>query len=224
MHKARIRQLFDGLALEYVQERDVQDSFLAQKRVVLEMLAGSTGRLLDIGCGPAAMTRDLLQRGFEVVGVDLSLEMLRHGMQRLAGHPLRHRCRLEPGDVERLRFADESFDAVLCMGVLEYLPAYGRAIGEIHRVLRPGGVAVISVPNRVSPSHLGLALLRTAKRLAGRPLPFVPNRCVPWLLDAQLARQGLPGVESRYCGAQFIAKRTRAHPGSAAARPGPRWW
>ena len=209
MDKGGVRELFDGLALEYAHERDLQPSFLAQKREVLALLDGAGGRLLDIGCGPACMEGDLLSRGFEVVGLDVSLEMLRHGLQRLRAHPFGHRCRLELGDVERLGFRDASFDAVICMGVLEYLAAYDRAISEIYRVLRPGGVAVATVPNRLSPRHVAGAAARLAKRALGRPREYAPNRCIPWRMARQLRRQGFHLLAHRYCGTQFIVSATR---------------
>lgn len=212
MDKAGVQELFDSLALEYVRERDAQPSFQRQKREVLSLLEGSEGRLLDVGCGPACMEEDLLARGFTVVGVDASMEMLRHGERRLAGHPLRHRCRLEPGDVERLQYPDGSFDAVICMGVLEYLAAYDRAIGEIHRVLRSGGLAVLTVPNRLSPRHVLDAALRWAKRAVGRATDEPPNRCIPWRLAALLRRHGFRVLARRYCGTQFILSARRALP------------
>jgi len=207
LHKEAVRQLFDGLALEYAEGRDQQLSFRAQKHAVLQMLKGCEGRVLDVGCGPAVLEADLLRRGHEVVGIDLSLEMLRFGLNRLAASPYRERCRLLPGDVERLEFADGAFDAVACMGVLEYLPSYTRALREMRRVLRPGGVAVISTPNRVSAFHLNLAALRLAKRILGRPAPaFIPNRCVPLLLDFQLRSEGFQILQRQRCGAQYIVK------------------
>ena len=92
-----------------------------------------------------------------------------------------------PGDIERLEFADDAFDAVICMGVLEYLPAYGRALSEICRVLRDPGIAVLSIPNRVSPYHLALLVFR-------------------------LDRMGLEVEETRVCGAQYIVKARKARP------------
>ena len=176
------------------------------------MLDGAAGRLLDVGCGPACMEEEFLVRGFEVVGIDASTEMLRHGRQRLAGHPLRHRCVLEPGDVERLRYGDAAFDAVIAMGVLEYLPAYDAAIAEIRRVLRPHGLAVITVPNRLHPRHVAQEALQLAKRAAGRSVEAPPNRCIPWQLKGLLERQGLRVAARRYCGTQFIVSARRALP------------
>jgi len=207
LHKEAVRHLFDGLAVEYAGSRELQESFLAQKQVVLGMLDGVDGRVLDVGCGPAVLENDLLRRGFEVVGIDVSIEMLRFGLNRLAASPYRQRCTLRPGDVERLEFADGEFDAVVSMGTLEYLPTYAKALHEMHRVLKEGGIAVISIPNRVSAYHLTLAGMRVAKRLLGRPAPaFIPNRCIPGTFAPQLARAGFEFLEDRRCGAQYIVK------------------
>jgi ubiquinone/menaquinone biosynthesis C-methylase UbiE len=213
LHKAGVQRLFDGLALKYACGRERQPTFVAQKQVVLAMLRDAEGRVLDVGCGPAVMEAELLRRGFQVTGIDTSIEMLRHGLNRLAGTAGRDRCRLVPGDAERLEFPDGTFDAVICMGVLEYLPTYNRALAEMRRVLRDDGMAVLSVPNRVSPYHLALAGMRQAKRMLGRPAPsFVPNRCVPWFLERSLQDRGLKVEETRLCGAQYIVKARRAHP------------
>jgi MPBQ/MSBQ methyltransferase len=146
--KHEVRALFDSLALEYVRSREHQFSFVAQKRLVVGMLAEARGRLLEVGCGPAVMTPDLLAMGFQVQGVDVSPEMLRRARLRMAGHPLAQRCRFSAGDFEQLAFPDACFDAVLAMGVLEYLADYGAALREIHRVLRPGGIAMLAGPLR----------------------------------------------------------------------------
>src|SRR6478735_93271 len=95
--KGRVEALFDALALEYVRSRDSQLSFQCQKRISLEFLAGSQGRLLEVGCGPAVMMPDLLAMGFEVQGIDVSGEMVRRGRQRMAGHPQEARCKLDVG-------------------------------------------------------------------------------------------------------------------------------
>jgi hypothetical protein len=50
--QAAVGEYFDAEALEYVRERESQVSFQAQKRIVLEMLAGAGGRALDVGGGP----------------------------------------------------------------------------------------------------------------------------------------------------------------------------
>lgn len=202
-----IRGYFDAVAREYLLEREEQYSFLSQREHVLALLPARMERVLDIGCGPAVMEGPLLARAGEVWGIDASDRMVAFGRTRMLGHPEGGRCRLSVGDIQSLAFADASFDAVLSMGVLEYLLSYDRALAEIRRVLRPGGVAVITVPSRVSAYHLAReraeALRGLAKRALGRPPAasrrFVTNRCVPSRLDRQLEEAGLRKVEARYC-------------------------
>ena len=214
--KANVQALFDSLALEYVREREQQVSFTAQKRIVIGMLGGAKGRLLEVGCGPAVMTPELLAMGFEVQGIDVSSEMVRRAEQRMAGHPLEKRCRFALGDVERLQFASGTFNAVVCMGVLEYLPRYTAALAEMCRVLVPGGVLVLTVPNRASAyhvAHAGYRALRSvARQLRGRAPAegVVHNPCVPWKLDRELAAADLRKVESQACNFIFFPLRELA--------------
>ncbi|HYX63260.1 MAG TPA: class I SAM-dependent methyltransferase [Burkholderiales bacterium] len=208
--KAQVEALFDSLALEYVRTRERQFSFIAQKRLVIDMLAAARGRILEVGCGPAVMAPELAAMGLEVHGVDVSGEMIRRARQRMAGHPLGTRCHFSLGDFERLEFPDGFFDAVLAMGVLEYLPAYAAALRSTARVLRPGGVAVFTVPNRASSYHVARAaheaLRRGVRRLRGRalPRPFEHNPCVPWALDRELEQAGLRKVDSAACNFIFF--------------------
>lgn len=207
--KAQVEALFDSLALEYVRTRERQFSFIAQKRLVIEMLGGVSGRILEVGCGPAVMTPELAAMGFEVHGVDVSGEMIRRARQRMAGHPLEKRCRFAVGDFERLEFPDNFFDAVLAMGVLEYLPSYANALRSAARVLKPGGHAVFTVPNRASAYHLTHAAYAAARqgvrRLRGRAQqPSYAHPCVPWQLDRELGQAGLAKVDSAACNFIFF--------------------
>ena len=204
--KAQVQALFDSLALEYVRDRERQFSFVSQKRIVVEMLMGSRGRLLEVGCGPGIMLPDLLAMGFEVHGIDVSAEMIRRAEQRMSGHPLGKRCRLAVGDVERLECGEGSFDAVLAMGVLEYLPRYDVALHEMVRVLRPGGCLVLTVPNRAAAYHVSVSAYLAARRLVGRPrrAAYPANPCLPWVLDRQLAALGMRKIESQACNFIFF--------------------
>jgi len=202
----RRRRACDDLAGDYAREREGQYSFQVQKGLVLRMLAGVGGRVLDAGCGPAVMEPALLERGFEVEAIDVSPEMIRLGGERLAGHPLRARCRLEVADLERLRRPDAYFNAIIAMGVLEYVPDHAAALGAMHRVLKPSGTLALTVPSRVSAFRLSKrACELAADAIKGRPLrPALTgapgeNRCVPWRLDRQLERSGFEKRESGFC-------------------------
>jgi len=208
--KAEVEALFDSLALQYVRERERQFSFLVQKSIAIEFLGGMRGRLLEAGCGPGIMMPELVAMGFETHGVDVSREMIRRARQRMKGHPLEKRCSFAVGDVEELDLPDAAYDAVLCMGVLEYLPRYSLALGEISRVLKPGGVAVIALPNRASAYHLtraayaalrGLERRARGRRAAAR---LAHNRCVPWQFDRELAAADLRKLAGRACNFIFF--------------------
>ena len=108
-------------------------------------------RLLDLGCGEGrhAISAYVVEN-LDAVGVDLSVRDLRITLERFEQF-------VEPensdkslvinvADATRLPFADESFDKVICSEVLEHIPDYRQVISEIHRVLRTGGIAAISVP------------------------------------------------------------------------------
>jgi ubiquinone/menaquinone biosynthesis C-methylase UbiE len=203
----RIRSYFDAFAGEYAREREREFSFATQKRIALEMLPRTLARVLDVGCGPAVLADALLERAEEFWGIDLSAQMIAHGGARMATHPRRSRCHLAVGDAEAMSFGDGFFDAVVSLGMLEYLLSYERALAEIFRVLRPGGVAVLAVPNRASAYHRSREATATARsfvkrllRRSARPSErFITNRCVPARLDRELERAGFETPEGRYC-------------------------
>ena len=115
----------------------------------LKELGDLTGRrVLDAGCGGGLVARELAVAGAEVVGVDRSLgslEVARRAVDRSIGsfRPVR-------GRLERLPFADGSFDAVVAADVLEHLPDLPAAVAELARVLAPGGGFVFDTVNRTS--------------------------------------------------------------------------
>jgi SAM-dependent methyltransferase len=105
------------------------------------LVAGTSGRLLDLGCAFGFGTRRLAQR-FETVGADVSEAYIRRAVRA----DQRARYCLASG--ERLPFSDASFDAVAALDVLEHVAEQRETLSEIARVLRPGGALVLSVPHR----------------------------------------------------------------------------
>jgi arsenite methyltransferase len=117
---------------------------LRRRRLVADALAVAPGeRILDVGCGPGFYAVELLEQvGAEgsVVGVDTSPQMLAMAVRRCQGHG---NVSFHEADATSLPVADESFDAALCVQVLEYVPDATAALAEIHRALRPGGRLVV---------------------------------------------------------------------------------
>jgi ubiquinone/menaquinone biosynthesis C-methylase UbiE len=98
--------------------------------------SGQGLRLLDVGCGTGSHIARYIARGFDAAGVDGSEKMLEHAR---AANPS---AVLELADVERMPFQDASFDFVLCVEVLRYLPDAAPCIREMARVLKPGGTCL----------------------------------------------------------------------------------
>jgi len=117
--------------------------FVESRRVgqVFALLdARPSHRVLEVGCGAGQLlARVPAGRAF---GVDLSESLLARTAARLRGGAV-----LAQGDASALPFASGAFERVYCSEVLEHLVDPAAAVAEIRRVLAPGGVAVLSVPN-----------------------------------------------------------------------------
>ena len=93
----------------------------------------SGARVLDLCCGQGNVTEALLQAGLDAVGADFSPTMLVYARRRVpAGN-------FVETDAQSLVFGDAEFDAVVCNFGLLHVPDQPRALGEIRRVLKPGG-------------------------------------------------------------------------------------
>ncbi len=112
-------------------------------RALLPRVAGV--RVLDLGCGEGYGADLLADRAAEVAGLDLAPEAVYHA--RLKYH--RPNLHFDYGDVYALPYEDDRFDAVVSLQVLEHLHEPDRYMQEIVRVLRPGGRAFLTTPNRL---------------------------------------------------------------------------
>src|ERR1041385_4976262 len=146
-------------------------------------------KLLEVGCG---MGTDLLQfarGGARCTGIDLtprSVEITRHRFRLYGAHG-----RFMISDREHLPFGDGSFDVVYSNGVLHHTPDTAGAIAEVHRVLRPGGVAKVMLYHRNSLNYwieivlrrgvLGLEFLRgrSAEEIMSRVIEFSDHAARP---------------------------------------------
>jgi len=118
-------------------------------------------RVLEIGCGLGTDGAQFALAGANYIGVDLteaSVELARKKFQ-LSG--LRGEFRV--ADAENLDFADDSFDLVYSHGVLHHTPDTKQSVREIHRVLKPGGRAIVMLYHRGSYNYrIGIRVLRRA--------------------------------------------------------------
>jgi ubiquinone/menaquinone biosynthesis C-methylase UbiE len=110
-------------------------------QVVADRLPGG-GRVLEIAPGPGYLAIELARLGnYQVVGLDISrsfVEMARHNAQQ-AGVAVT----FEHGNAADMPFAADSFDFIVCRAAFKNFSEPVRALAEMHRVLKPGGAALI---------------------------------------------------------------------------------
>jgi SAM-dependent methyltransferase len=109
----------------------------------VRLLGKRVGRLLEVGCGSGIFLLELAKHCDTLVACDFHPH-LRYTLEMLKIEATR--ATLARADARALPFASESMDAIICMSVLEHLHDLEAPALEFHRVLRPGGVAVIGVP------------------------------------------------------------------------------
>jgi len=103
--------------------------------------------ILDAGCGTGVFTTDFLDTGARVVGLDISAPMLAVAKIKSPGQPF-HPVR---ADILHLPFPDAFFDKTVSVTALEFIVDANRAINELFRVTRPGGLVVVATLNSLSP-------------------------------------------------------------------------
>lgn len=116
--------------------------------LLLDFLAPSSGeKILDVGCGTGLFTQDVIRCGAIVTGMDLSLPMLHKAIQRTEHNVFTGVC----GEMSALPFANSSFDKTFSMTAIEFVEDAYKAITELERVTRRGGLIVLTTLNRLSP-------------------------------------------------------------------------
>ncbi len=145
-------------------------------------------KILDAGCGAGVVSMDVVQKGFFVHGMDLSkkmLELCERNFSQSSIPPSKYCFTL--GNVTDIDFPESSFDGILALGFLEYQEDESKALDSFQKLLRPGGILVLSGPIKLTISNLfGLAkiyfrvknrmksrLANTRERTTTRPTPAV---------------------------------------------------
>lgn len=173
----------------------------------LQLLTGGrdpkTLRLLEIGCGCGRMTKHLAEKFGEVVGVDVSGEMIRQALERLAG--VGNVKLYETSGVDFINLPDRHFDLILSAYVFQHVPSVAviqANLAEAWRVLKPGGVFRFQT-NSITAFDFEEMDKDT---WTGASFPEDELRCYAAEKDAQLI--SIVGAETQYCWTT-LRKRTR---------------
>ncbi len=112
------------------------------RRHSVEVINSSRGRVLEVGVGTGLSLPDY-EKHLEVVGIDLSPEMLEKARERVDEEDLGHVTGLHEMDASDLKFADASFDTVVAMFVMTVVPEPEAVMRELSRVTKPGGEVML---------------------------------------------------------------------------------
>lgn len=130
----------DGRRFPAIVERLQQWLYAHRVRWVEAAVGRPPGRVLDVGCGRGLLLRAFQRRGWEVQGTELSEAAAAYAREVLG-------LQVSIGELAGLGFPAGHFDAVTLWHVLEHLPDPQLLLAEVRRILKPGGVLFLGVPN-----------------------------------------------------------------------------
>ena len=135
-----LARTYDAVAGDYVAHIFDELKDKPYDRQLLDEIATRDGIICDLGCGPGHVARYLHERGANVIGIDLSPGMIEQARKLVPG------VRFETGDMRALDAADGAWQAIVAFYSIVHLTAdeLPDVFREWHRVLAPGGVAVVS--------------------------------------------------------------------------------
>jgi ubiquinone/menaquinone biosynthesis C-methylase UbiE len=208
-----VTDFFDGDAANWdtYYERDDLFSVIHQHRRSMalawvdELKLPDGARVLEVGCGTGLFAIDLAQRGFRVTAVDSAARMLARARANIAAAKVVDRIALVRADSERLPLSRESFDLVVALGLVPWVPSPANTLTEMVGMLIPGGRLVVNCDNRrrlavlldprYTPPLAGVRWLfkrlRRRDRALDQPITGT-HRHVPSEFDALLAEVGAP--------------------------------
>jgi len=145
--KQQVEQMFDQIAPKY----DFLNHFLSmgvdrlwRRKAVRMLKAHGPSRILDVATGTGDFAVEAAKiRPSEIVGFDLSEQMIRVGEEKVKRLRLDHLIHFQKGDSEQMPFPDSSFDAITVAFGVRNFENLEKGLQEFQRVLRPEGVAII---------------------------------------------------------------------------------
>lgn len=180
----------------------LREGSLLEHVAIVGERAGRAPRVLDMGCGEGHFAAALLRAGAEVVAVDVAAEPLRRARLR---HPALDLRLVEPE--APLPLEDTSFDVVWAGETIEHVADTAQWLSELRRVLRSGGLLLISTPEHGPLSRLWIGLSRVAFQARFDPRTDHLRFYTRQLLAELLADFGFAEVTVASVGGRPLARR-----------------
>lgn len=140
-----IKQIYTHFAKSYDVElkKDMKyTAYLKLPRLVIDALDGKPAKVLDLGCGTGLSSLLFFEKGYEVIGIDGTRAMINRARK------LPYRKLIQQNLETELRVKDHAFDAVVMIGVMEYVNNPLALFKQVRRKLVEGGVFGLTVPNK----------------------------------------------------------------------------
>ena len=138
-------------------------------QLVEEYVPSKEALILDVGCGPGMLAKDLAIKGYKGSGLDTSNMMIRLSKD-LFKQLKKEDWNFLVGDVEKTEFKKGTFDCVIASGVIEYMLEDMKMLNEMNRILKPGGYLIINISNKLGYASSLNILTNLIKRI-----PYVMN-------------------------------------------------
>ena len=180
----------------------IREAFLLDRVAAAGERLGRVPRVLDIGCGEGHFAAALLRAGAEVVAADVAAEPLR----RARSHHPELDLRLVESEAP-LPLEETSFDVVWAGETIEHVADTAQWLSELRRVLRSGGLLLLSTPDHGPLSRLWIGLSRTAFQTCFDPRADHLRFYTRQLLAELLADFGFADVAVKNAGGLPLARR-----------------
>ena len=139
--KANLKNVYDDLARIWGGDFTLHDWGQKELAEFAELVKKNGGRVLDCGCGSGVQSRELFDRGLEIVGMDLSPKMIYEAKKRVP------KAKFVVGDMTKMNFAKGSFGGVYARASLLHVPKklVPRVLKSINKILKNGGILYLAL-------------------------------------------------------------------------------
>ena len=171
-------------------DRMMSDYDVSRRRALISRLIESistSGTALEVGCGTGAITPVLLNKGLDITVGDISLKLAEETAKKFG-------LKASMCDATQIQFDNNSFNLVMSSEVIEHVPSPKKALGEMARVVAPGGYLIVTSPNKLWYPVLLLSQKLNLRGFAGNEQWLWPTEAA-----ATLKQEGLEVIKITGC-------------------------